>query len=241
MTSINLPLEGLATTNKTKAEKRIRIVIDPGHGGDNTGARGLYGLVEKHLSLSIAKFLKKELIKSKSDLEIFLTRETDIHLELRDRVKLANAFGGDIFLSIHVNASPFSDISGFEVYFLSSEASDAEAVKLSLIENAGEESPIPDEVVSILSDVRTNFVIERSSLLAEKMYSSLQDFTSPNKRGIRQAPFSVLQGTEMPSVLLEVGYLTNPKEALKLKNKFYLKGLVNAISMGIIEYIEHIK
>ncbi len=237
-TSVNWSIGDL--NYKIKREKRnFRVVIDPGHGGNNEGAKGLFGLVEKYLTLSIAILLKKELINSKIPLEVYLTRETDESLELKERVQLANILEGDVFLSLHANASTDNSLSGFEVYFLSSDASDVDASRLSIIENAGEEGLFSDDVVSILSDVKTNFVIEQSSLFAEKIYSSLSTITSPNKRGIRQAPFVVLKGTEMPAVLLEVGYITNAGEALKLINRFYLKKLVNAISKGIIEYISN--
>jgi N-acetylmuramoyl-L-alanine amidase len=227
--------------------KPLRVVVDVGHGGRDLGAVGLNGVVEKELSLRIGELVKRELERQRLEkdipLEVLLTREDDSFVSLQDRVRRANAWGADLFVSIHGNSSPSPKAHGFEVYFLSAEASDAAAKKLAHFENAGQatQAPLRHDVLSILSDVEATNHVAESSRLAETLFQAMSRRLRPNGRGVRQAPFTVLVGTEMPAVLVEVGYLTHLEETKKLNRALYLKRLAGAISTGIIEFANRLR
>lgn len=236
-----------SAAKKLKAARpgAVRIVIDPGHGGKDLGAQGHYGLSEQDLCLHISHLVRRDLERygkvKDYPLEVRLTREEDTFLPLRERVRMANEWGADIFLSIHTNSSLSHKPRGFEVYFLNAEATDAEARRLAQLENMGEATPIKDDVVSILNDVRTTQHVSESSRFAETVYQALSRKLRSNTRGVRQAPFAVLSGTFMPSLLVEVGYLSHAEEAKNLKRASYLKRLSGAISTGIIEFITQLR
>lgn len=222
-------------------QKPLLIILDAGHGGKDLGARGHYGIIEKKLCLKIAWMVKSRLeaaFREKGILaKVILSREKDEYLSLRDRVKIANNLGADLFVSVHANSSEIEKPKGFEVYFLSAEASDAEAKRLAKIENAEpSEKPLKSKVMSILSDLQTTHHVSESSEFAEVVYQSMARSLKPNGRGVRQAPFTVLAGTSMPALLVEVGYLSHPIEAQLLKSMTYLKRLANAISRGIFDF-----
>ncbi|MBM4317884.1 MAG: N-acetylmuramoyl-L-alanine amidase [Deltaproteobacteria bacterium] len=223
-------------------EKRIRVVIDPGHGGKDIGAQGFFGVMEKEICLKVSKMIKRELERySKMQgilLEIKLSREGDAFIPLRERAKLANVWGADLFVSVHANSSPASKAKGFEVYFLSPEATDEEASKLARLENQAPPTPVSAQIISILSDATKQYHVAESSQLAESMFSAVSRRINSNGRAVRQAPFTVLHGTNMPAVLVEIGYVTNYEEAKNLSNDRYLKSIANAISSGIVEYTQ---
>jgi N-acetylmuramoyl-L-alanine amidase len=226
-------------------ERKLRIVIDAGHGGRDMGAAG-YSIFEKNLCLRISRLVKGQLERSGKihdlSLEVLLSRSTDDFVALGERVRIANDWNADIFVSIHGNASEFPRARGFEVYFLNAEASDADARSLARFENGAQGStPLKSDVLSILSDVQVTQHVSESSRLAETIFSSLSRHVHANGRGVRQAPFKVLHGTTMPAVLVEVGYLTNYGESQKLSKPLYLKRLASAISGGIIEFATSMK
>ena len=170
-----------------------------------------------------------------------LTRREDVFIPLKERVRLANDWGADVFVSIHLNSSPVPKARGFEVYFLSPEASDPETERLALKESEGHLPLHKTDVLNIISDVRTTFHTQESSAFAEEMFSAISKSVSSNGRGVRQGPFTVLHGTQMPAILVEVGYVTHVQEALLLTKDSYLKRLASAISSGIIDYGLRIK
>ncbi|NBX93072.1 MAG: N-acetylmuramoyl-L-alanine amidase [Proteobacteria bacterium] len=234
-----------AITNEkpTKTEEspyRVKVLLDAGHGGKDMGAAGRYGIQEKNISLNLAKKVKRELDRiSKLNgypLEIRLSRDEDVFIPLKERARIANDWGADMFISIHLNSSPVVRARGFEVYFLSPEATDPEAEKLALKESEGSLPTDKADVLSILSDVQTTFHTNESALFAEDMFSAISKQVTSNGRGVRQGPFTVLHGTNMPAILVEVGYLTHPQESLLLTKEAYLKRLASAISSGIIEF-----
>lgn len=239
--------DALTALNKERDNTpAIRVVIDPGHGGKDLGAQGLYGISEKALSLKISRLLRQDLervVKLRDlPLRIRLTREEDATLTLSERVRIANEWGADLFVSIHGNSSPIQKAQGFEVYFMSPEASDEDARRLARKENRTlSERGARNDVFSILSDVRSNYHVNESSRFAEDVFSAISLRFRSSGRGVRQAPFTVLAGTSMPSILVEVGYLTHPDEALSLRKFSYLKRLVGAISAGIVDYLLRIK
>jgi N-acetylmuramoyl-L-alanine amidase len=221
-------------------EKKIKVMIDAGHGGKDLGAVGVQGITEKDICLKISKGVVRELERMENTqaipFDVVLTRDSDVFIPLKDRVKMANDWGADLFVSIHANSSPYPKAHGFEVYFLSTEGSDEEARRLALAENAGGAAPVKSDVLSILSDVQTNFHIEHSSYFAEEMFSAISRKVLSSGRAVRQGPFTVLAGTAMPAILIEVGYLTHSQEVHNLTKESYLKRLAGAISTGIADF-----
>jgi N-acetylmuramoyl-L-alanine amidase len=219
----------------------LKVFIDVGHGGKDRGARGLFGIQESELCLTIGRKVAADLkVRATKEIgrpvEIRLSRDRDEFLSLSQRVDMANSWSADLFLSIHANSSPVAIAHGFEVYFLSPEATDEAAKKLALLENEGEPEAVSTTVMSILSDAQTTHHVKESSDLAEILFQSLSRDIQPNVRGVRQAPFSVLAGTQMPAVLIEVGYLNHIIDASHLTKQSYLKHLSDAISTGIIHF-----
>lgn len=225
-----------------KKDDTIKILIDAGHGGKDLGAQGLFRISEKALALKMSQFVAREIEKQTKrtpldrPVEVELTRDSDTYIPLKERVQTANSRGADLFVSIHANSSPVTKARGFEVYFLNSEATDEEATKLARVENAEHEKPLNAGVFSILSDVQANQHINESSLFAETLFSNISTKALSRARAVRQGPFTVLHGTTMPAVLIEVGYITNGEDAANLTKDNYLKRLAGAISSGIIEF-----
>lgn len=252
MSSINLTdtepsdlLKSKRTRSDTKSTfieepYRLKVVVDPGHGGKDDGAVGRFGIREKQVSLNLAKKVKREIERTAKTqgypIEVLLTRSEDVFIPLKERASKANAWSADLFVSIHLNSSPVSKARGFEVYFLSPEASDPETERLALKESEGQLPTQKSDVLNILSDVRTTFHTNESAQFAEEMFSSISKKVLSNGRGVRQGPFTVLHGTNMPAILVEVGYVTHPQESYFLTKEAYLKRLANAISSGIIEF-----
>jgi N-acetylmuramoyl-L-alanine amidase len=220
-----------------------RVVIDPGHGGKDPGCRVRGGIEEKDITLKIAKLLVKKL-EQELGCKVFLTRDKDTYLPLERRTAIANMKKADLFISLHVNAHRNSRIHGLETYFLNI-ATDEGAVMVAARENATSQKNISD-LQLILNDLMLNTKILESSRLAyqiqkgmvsglERHYSSVRDL------GVKQAPFYVLIGAEMPAVLIEVGFLTNPMDKKMLLSKKYQERVADGISRGIKDYIASIE
>jgi N-acetylmuramoyl-L-alanine amidase len=224
------------------------IVIDPGHGGgDDLGAEGPGGLLEKDLTLAMALKLKDFLAKE-PDLSVILTRTTDRGIALDKRARIANAVKADLFLSLHVNAAEYVHASGFETFFLSLEATDEAARKLAWLENQG---LLPEEYSRqaansngggsgdlglILGDMVQTEHLKDSEFLAGIIQQNLSKVMKSENRGVKQAPFRVLMGANMPAVLVEVGFLTNLEEAKNISSPEYQTRIVRSIAESIIEY-----
>lgn len=221
-----------------KKNQAIRIFIDAGHGGKDDGAQG-FGVSEASLSLLLTKRVQHLLLLASkyrnAPMEIMLSRSGDETLTLRDRYRAANTWEADVFVSVHANASPSPKTNGFEVYFLSTEATDETTQRLVSKENGGETRK-ESMVTQILADTKNAFHIRESSGFAESVFNAMSRTIRPNVRAVRQGPFTVLAGTDMPAVLIEVGYLTHPVESKLLTKETYLNRLAGAISSGIIEY-----
>lgn len=214
------------------------IVIDPGHGGKDPGAIG-HGLKEKDIVLRLAKMLKRNLEESMG-FEVILTRDDDRYIPLEERTAIANGNNADLFVSVHVNAHPVSSVHGIETYFLNL-TSDKEAMRVAALENATSELHMSD-LEDILSDIMKNSKIEESTRLAQSVHSTLvaglRDSGYPLKDlGVKQAPFYVLIGAEMPAILLEAAFISNPKEARILKNDKFLESFAAKAAKGIQTYI----
>jgi len=218
------------------------IVIDPGHGGRDFGASGyLKGVYEKDVVLKIAKKLAKK-IRKELQCEVFLTRTRDRYLTLEERTAIANTKNADLFISIHTNAARSRKAFGIETYFLNL-ATDDESILVAARENATSTKNISD-LQTILSDLMQNAKINESSRLAGHVQTALCNCLKKNKysrinnKGVKQAPFYVLLGAQMPAILIETSFISNPKECKRLINPKYQERLCEAIVDGIKKYIK---
>jgi N-acetylmuramoyl-L-alanine amidase len=219
-----------------------RVVIDPGHGGHDPGAQ-VRGLNEAELVLDIAQRLERLLV-NEPGVEVVLTRRTSAYVALEERTAIANRSAADLFLSIHANASGNAAVRGFETYFLSF-APNSEAEAIAARENAGSArrmASLPD----IVKAIALNNKIDESRDFASMVQASMHDLlrkTDRNARnlGVKQAPFMVLIGATMPSVLVEVSFLTNRDEATLLRSQNYRQQIAEALFAGVMKYGNSLK
>lgn len=219
-----------------------RIVIDPGHGGKDPGCNLRGGVKEKDVVLAMAKVLAVKLEKEMG-YEVFLTRSTDRFLSLERRTAIANIKKADLFISLHVNAHRSSKVWGLETYFLNM-ATDERSVMVAARENATSEKNISD-LQTILNDLMLNTKIHESSRLAQKVQNGIVSnvkvrYKQVKSLGVKQAPFYVLIGAQMPAILVETGFLTNPTEKKRLVSKRYHKVMADGICAGVKAYVKSI-
>jgi N-acetylmuramoyl-L-alanine amidase len=209
------------------------VVLDPGHGGSEVGAEGPDGTLEKDLTLAIC--LKTKAALERVGFKVTLTRTADIVVPLQTRTVFANIQQADLFLCIHVNSSPSSKAHGTETYYHSTEATDLWAKGLADRENAvPQQTPGDREGVSlVLWDLAQAGHIRMSSALAESVQRQFNDLLSTKDRGVRQAPFAVLQGAQMPAVLVEVAFLSNPSEAKKLADVGFQEQVAQSLAQAV--------
>jgi N-acetylmuramoyl-L-alanine amidase len=224
--------------------KGIRsIVIDPGHGGLETGAKGQFGHLEKDITLAIGLKLKSVIEKNLA-FNVELTRDKDIDVTLENRAALANNHRADLFISIHANSSYRRNANGSETFFLSLNATDEEARRLAYLENtsADLEKPIADdsadEIQMILWDMAQSAYLKQSQRLAEIIQDELNSLLGTANRGIKQAPFKVLTGVASPAVLVEVAFLSNPEEERQLVTEEFQENVAQAIYRGLVRYLK---
>ncbi len=215
-----------------------KIIIDPGHGGKDPGAMA-FGLKEKDIVLKVAKKVKK-LLKKQYNYEVSLTRKTDIFIPLEERTALANTAGADLFVSIHVNAHPNKATRGIETFYLNL-ATNGEAMRVAARENATSTHNI-SEMQHILTDLMQNSKILESSRLARFVQTTMisglrKDKYQVKDHGVKKAPFYVLIGAQMPAVLVEISFITNPMEAKRLRKDSFLSEIANQIAAGISAYV----
>ncbi len=216
------------------------IVIDPGHGGKDPGARGPSGLKEKDVVLKIAKKLAK-ILKKELKCKVIMTRKSDRYLPLTQRTAIANSYKADLFISIHANAAPTRRLRGIETYYLNF-ALDEDAMRVAARENATSKKRI-GELRSILNDILKNSRVNESSRLARKVQESIiytlrRRYKNIRNLGVKQAPFFVLIGARMPSILVETSFISNPQEERRLRSPAYQEALARGIARGIEKYIE---
>lgn len=223
----------------------IRVVIDPGHGGEDPGAIGPTGLKEKDVVLKIAETLGDK-IRRELGWEVVMTRQDDRFIPLEERTAIANKEDGDLFLSIHANASTDRRICGIESYALGT-TTDKDALRLAARENRISPQKVSDLQI-ILADLKLNdpTKVSQSSNLAdcvqETLTSRLQEkYEQVRDLGVKQAPFVVLMGADMPSILIEVSFISNPLEENRLRNSRYLDELASAIFDGLRRYVQDTK
>ena len=219
-----------------------RIVIDPGHGGRDPGAQGK-GVNESEIVLDVALRVEKLLAKV-ADLEVILTRRTDEFIPLPERTAIANREGADLFLSIHVNASVNDQASGVETYFLNF-ANNLSAAAVAARENAASGQAmgaLPDLVKSIALNNKLDESRDFATLIQQSMTARLRPSHADVKNlGVKQAPFVVLIGASMPSVLAEISFLSNAGEAKLLKSTAYRQRIAEALVAAIRSYQTSLK
>jgi len=229
--------------SEIKKSKRLIVAIDPGHGGDDTGALGYRRLPEADIVLAIAKKLRAEL-EQIPGVSAFLTRSGDYFIPLRKRIEVARKFQADVMISIHCNASRNHEATGTEVYFLSlTGATDEASRSIAESENAadliGGVSPqTGDDLLGILFDLRQNDTIRRSSELAENLVDALRDEDRLSTRGVKQAGFVVLKAPDIPAVLVETAFITNPREAAMLKDSQFQAKMAERLAEGVQAYMK---
>jgi N-acetylmuramoyl-L-alanine amidase len=215
-----------------------RIVIDAGHGGQDQGTQGPKGLLEKDLVLDVALRLGK-LIEDRMGAEVIYTRSDDTFIPLEQRTALANDKKADLFLSIHANSSPYPRIAGIETFYLNFTDS-KEALDVASRENASSQKSI-FELQDIIQKITLHDKAEESKEFAGRVQAALYAFSAHNvpgekNRGVKKAPFVVLIGASMPSVLAEIGFLSNPREEALLKKPDYRQKLAEALFRGVTRY-----
>ena len=226
-----------------KADARPTVVIDPGHGGIDPGSRSLTGVDEKKIALAYARVLKRQL-EAGGRYRVVLTRDKDIFLRLRDRVDIAERMEGDLFVSLHANNHDSSRIRGASVYTLSEKASDAEAEALAAKENkadiiAGINLGDQTEVVSkILIDLAQRETMNLSKQFANGLVDELGKVTRLLGNTHRSAGFAVLKSATVPSILIEIGYLSNRAEERLLRSEKHRIGVSRAIGTAMGAYFE---
>jgi len=217
-----------------------KIVIDPGHGGKDPGATA-HGLKEKNVTLAVAKRLKPALEKELG-CQVVLTRDDDRFLGLEERTAFANTQGADLFLSLHLNAHSSAKAHGFETYSLNL-STNPEAMRVAALENATSTHQLSD-LQDILSSIMKNSKIAESSRLARLVNDAVlrgmaagADGGKMKNHGVKQAPFYVLIGAQMPAILLEMAFITNPGDAKRITSDDYVTDMTKYIAQGIRFYI----
>lgn len=220
-----------------------RIVIDAGHGGKDPGAIGPSGLQEKDVVLSMALLLAEE-VKSKLGWEVVLTRNDDTFIPLEERTAIANKVGADLFVSLHVNASANAAAHGIETYYLNFSKNE-KAAAVAARENGTTLRAVSD-LEQILFDLMAHSKIQESSRLASDIQNALiagisKEFGEVKNLGVKQGPFYVLLGANMPSVLVEAAFVSNPGEETRLATRQYQKETTRAIIDGLRAYVGNSK
>jgi N-acetylmuramoyl-L-alanine amidase len=214
-----------------------KVVIDAGHGGKDPGAIGRSGLKEKDVNLDIARRLKD--ILQDEGIRVILTRDRDTFVSLRQRVDIANHSDADFFVSIHSNANYSSRLKGFEVYYLSKQADNIKRAQIAARDSI---APFRDmamdsssqELKVILWDMIYTENMAESVRLAKDIYSVSADGLNTDSRRLKSASFYVLRNTQMPALLIEVGYISNPYEEKKLGNAYYRQNIAEVLAKAIL-------
>ncbi|BDQ26656.1 N-acetylmuramoyl-L-alanine amidase family protein [Helicobacter heilmannii] len=225
-----------------KELKQFKVVIDPGHGGHDCGALGVNHVCEKRIVLAVAKDLQQELIKR--GYKVYMTRKKDVYISLKARTEFANNKNADLFISIHANSIPKSaptNPEGIETYFLSTARSER-ARKVAEQENQ-DDVKVMDyfSKLSFLNSLNSQRLIISNKLAIDVQFGILnklrQHYKGVVDGGVREGPFWVLAGALMPSILIEIGYNSNPKESKRIQDKRYEQWLAQGIADGVQSFI----
>ena len=233
--------DGQSTLTRTLGLKIGRIVIDPGHGGHDTGTIGPTGLMEKDLCLDVALRLGKIIQQRLPGAEVVYTRSDDTFVPLEDRTNIANEAKADLFISIHANSSHDQAARGIETYYLNLKGT-PEAMEVAARENATAQEGVHD-LQDLVKRIAQTEKIEESKEFAEDVQDSLakriQKTSRPVKnRGVRKAPFVVLIGADMPSILTEISFLSNPADEQLLKKPEQRQKVAEGLYQGVVLYLQ---
>ncbi len=229
-----------ALRGESHGDRFDTVVIDAGHGGEDEGARGPHGLLEKDVVLSVARNLAARL--SRAGLQVVMTRSADRFVPLEERTSIANDARADLFVSIHANAARNGSARGSETYFMSLQASDDHARGVALRENQafggkpGVASADADPLVAILGDMIEKEHLAESSDFARGAQLRLATLDSGPSRGVKQAPFVVLAGVQMPAALVEIGFITHPSEEQELRNPKRREAIARVLAEAVFEH-----
>ncbi|MBS1877121.1 MAG: N-acetylmuramoyl-L-alanine amidase [Acidobacteria bacterium] len=215
-----------------------KVVLDAGHGGHDGGTHGPTGLLEKDLVLDVTRRLGA-LIESRLGSEVIYTRDEDIYVPLEERTRIANRHKADLFLSIHANSSPVKSVSGIETYYLNFTSSKT-ALEVAARENASSERSIHD-LKDLVQKIALKDKLDESRDFAEHVQTTLAGLsaksnTNSRNRGVKKAPFVVLIGASMPSILVEIGFVTNPSDEAMMRKPEHRQKIAEALYKGIQQY-----
>lgn len=230
-----------AAKTVAKPDSKLRVILDPGHGGEDFGAVGVGGLYEKDVVLDVSYKVKK-ILESKYQIEAELTRKADDFVPLYERTAYANENNATVFVSIHANASEKKNLEGLEVYYLDN-TSDKASKKLADRENASMQYEGPEaDLRYMLSDMIQDSKLQDSLRLAGTLSSSIMSELSAKgikikNHGIKKAPFYVLVGAYMPCILIEIGFIDHVEEGQKLGEKSFRNSVAEAVADGISKYL----
>jgi N-acetylmuramoyl-L-alanine amidase len=222
-----------------------KVCIDAGHGGKKPGAVGPRKQLEKEIALQLALKLKAELQK-KLGATVILTRDNDSEVDLSDRIRKANEAGADLFISLHCNSTPIGPrhgkAKGVETFFLSAEANGEQAARVAALENAEARSggEPGDALHSILNDLAKSEAHREASTLAYAVHDRLVKDLQAVDNGVHQAPFVVLMGAQMPAILVEAGFLSNPAESRELSSSAYQAKIARSVAEAVHGFLEEI-
>jgi N-acetylmuramoyl-L-alanine amidase len=233
--------DGQATLTRALGLKINRIVIDAGHGGHDTGTIGPSGLMEKDLCLDVALRLGKIIEQKLPGADVVYTRSDDTFIPLEERTHIANEAKADLFISIHANSSPDHGARGVETYYLNLKGS-AEAMEVAARENAVSQEGVHDLEDLVKKIARTEKIDESKELaddVQDNLTKKIQHTAKPVKnRGVRKAPFVVLIGADMPSILTEISFLSNPSDEQLLKKPDHRQRIAEGVYQGVSAYLE---
>jgi N-acetylmuramoyl-L-alanine amidase len=214
-------------------------VIDAGHGGHDPGSIGRGGLQEKDLVLDVAQRVER-MVQEELGAEVVMTRSTDVFVPLEERTAIANARGADLFLSIHANSSRNASARGIETYFLNF-AKNPHAEEVAARENAISEATLKD-LQNLVKAITLNSKIDESrdfaAAVQEQMVAGVRREHGVPDRGVHTAPFYVLIGANMPAVLAEIAFVSNPEDERRLKSPEYREVLARSLLRGVSSYLE---
>ena len=241
--TVNFPILGKSTPAQGFSlpfpgnRKKLKVVIDPGHGGKDWGTVGVCPVLEKNLVLEIGRLLF-EVLNADPHFDAVLTRDTDIYLTLANRKHLAQLLAADLFLSIHANWGERVSADGPEVYFMNIKPTDEAALKVAIQENREikpEGKPLDREPIleAILKDLSETSSLKKSCDLAEVIFKKLRQVLPGEFRGVKQAPLTVLNGIRRPAILIEIGFLSNPEDCYFLSTDYGKRIIAEAIAEGI--------
>ncbi len=227
-----------------QAQNLRRIVLDPGHGGHDSGARSPQGIEEKDINLAIALKLRERLVEDMG-IDVVMTRESDFFIPLNVRTSIGNKCHADLFLSIHANGSRRREATGLETFFLSFESTDRQTAMLAAEENRSARFETDsifaglsegDDMLAILRDLASAENMKESEKLAATVQRNLVKTLHLPNRGVKQAPFFVLVGSRVPAILVETGFVSNPTEAARLNTPGTQAKIADALYKAILYY-----